>query len=174
VDAAGLVARRCDGCRRRFKTSPWAEDEETLGRVVAALFRPRDPIDAPLVPVARTCPYCGITAPPESFLTPSQRDGLETLARRFLDHARFAQLKQLFDDPRFHASPTCIPVAPAQLGDPWPGEPITRTAPVPLVCCPETLEIQVKFNGAVHCPSCGIRNRRRAEVPPFELNPLVE
>jgi DNA-directed RNA polymerase subunit RPC12/RpoP len=79
LDGDGFLRRECPTCEREFKWLPSPDETEGEDAGAAAV----EPTEAP---ESYYCPYCGVTAPPEAWLTKAQVAVVQEVVRReFID-----------------------------------------------------------------------------------------
>lgn len=130
LDGDGFLRRECPTCEREFKWRPSADDEgDTLQPDPAGYF----------------CPYCGIQAPPNEWLTKAQAEYLAATGTRRFAGPLFDQLAR----SGFKVQPN-LPDAPSELTE---DDDMRR---VDFACHPpEPLKVLEDWSDPVRCLLCG-------------------
>jgi hypothetical protein len=130
LDSDGFLRRECPTCEREFKWRPGADEEtDTVQPDPAGYF----------------CPYCGIQAPTDHWLTQAQVEHLNAIGAR-----RFAgPLLDQFERSGFKVERN-LPDEPSELTE---DDDMRR---VEFACHPqEPLKVLEDWSGPVQCLVCG-------------------
>jgi hypothetical protein len=88
LDSDGFLRRECPTCELEFKWLPAPSDHEHAGGETSTTAPDTEP------PEVYYCPYCAVTAPPDSWFTKAQVAAMHDLTRRELIDPELERLER--------------------------------------------------------------------------------
>jgi hypothetical protein len=163
LDASGFSLRRCPRCDSAFKVRRTVRDAGVLASALAGRIHHLNGTEADAAPVTRHCPYCGTTAPAESWWTEGQRRWFGAQARSLAEEIRWRWLQLPFELLGQNPRPTYVTVPPNLALEAEPDEELEgELTTVPLPCCGEEIRVTEAWVAPVRCHFCGLVHARRA------------